>query len=46
MKPEKDRRDWERIWKSLNDPEVISKARREKEKEDRLDDLKKDTGYE
>lgn len=38
--------DWQRIFNSITDPELIAKAKRELQKEERLKEKKLDTGYE
>lgn len=42
----KDRRikDWNRVYQSQNDPELIAKAKRELQKEERLKEKKQDSG--
>lgn len=45
MKPEKDRQDWLRIYKSLTDPEIIAENRRKRMVEIKKEQKRKDVGY-
>jgi len=45
MKKEADRKHWEEMRRKLIDPEEQAKARRQKEREERIKEEIRDTGY-